>query len=258
LKYEKTLHLERLIAILEIIAVSGRAISVSDIQKATALPKPTVYRLCSALADHQLIDSDEENSRYVIGEGLIRIALLGKSDVDVRRVAAPILAKSAIKFGETVYLSRYRNGGIDIIHVETPNDPTRGHIYPGLGPLPQNCMASAFVMAAFAEDPFRQEILNNVINPYKAARNNAKGAAPLDLDPVRVAGFAHIEQATEFGATSISAPISIGTLGATFAIGVVGPNDRLLEDTTQKIGKELIKISSQMGGAIQLCNVSEV
>jgi IclR family acetate operon transcriptional repressor len=258
LKYEKTLHLERLIAILEIIAVSGRAISVSDIQKATALPKPTVYRLCSALADHQLIDSDEDNSRYVIGERLIRIALLGKSDVDVRRVAAPILAKSAIKFGETVYLSRYRNGGIDIIHVETPNDPTRGHIYPGLGPLPQNCMASAFVMAAFAEDPFRQEILNNVINLYKAARNNAKGAAPLDLDPVRVAGFAHIEQATEFGATSISAPISIGTLGATFAIGVVGPNDRLLEDTTQKIGKELIKISSQMGGAIQLCNVSEV
>lgn len=252
------MHLERLIAILEIIAVSGRAISVSDIQKATALPKPTVYRLCSALADHQLIDSDEENSRYVIGERLIRIALLGKSDVDVRRVAAPILAKSAIKFGETVYLSRYRNGGIDIIHVETPNDPTRGHIYPGLGPLPQNCMASAFVMAAFAEDPFRQEILNNVINPYKAARNNAKGAAPLDLDPVRVAGFAHIEQATEFGAASISAPISIGTLGATFAIGVVGPNDRLLEDTTQKIGKELIKISSQMGGAIQLCNVSEV
>lgn len=252
------MHLERLIAILEIIAVSGRAISVSDIQKATALPKPTVYRLCSALADHQLIDSDEENSRYVIGERLIRIALLGKSDVDVRRVAAPILAKSAIKFGETVYLSRYRNGGIDIINVETPNDPTRGHIYPGLGPLPQNCMASAFVMAAFAEDPFRQEILNNVINPYKAARNNAKGAAPLDLDPVRVAGFAHIEQATEFGATSISAPISIGTLGATFAIGVVGPNDRLLEDTTQKIGKELIKISSQMGGAIQLCNVSEV
>ena len=252
------MHLERLIAILEIIAVSGRAISVSDIQKATALPKPTVYRLCSALADHRLIDSDEENSRYVIGERLIRIALLGKSDVDVRRVAAPILAKSAIKFGETVYLSRYRNGGIDIIHVETPNDPTRGHIYPGLGPLPQNCMASAFVMAAFAEDPFRQEILNNVINLYKAARNNAKGAAPLDLDPVRVAGFAHIEQATEFGATSISAPISIGTLGATFAIGVVGPNDRLLEDTTQKIGKELIKISSQMGGAIQLCNVSEV
>ena len=252
------MHLERLIAILEIIAVSGRAISVSDIQKATALPKPTVYRLCSALADHQLIDSDEDNSRYVIGERLIRIALLGKSDVDVRRVAAPILAKSAIKFGETVYLSRYRNGGIDIIHVETPNDPTRGHIYPGLGPLPQNCMASAFVMAAFAEDPFRQEILNNVINPYKEARNNAKGAAPLDLDPVRVAGFAHIEQATEFGATSISAPISIGTLGAAFAIGVVGPNDRLLEDTTQKIGKELIEISSQMGGAIQLCNVSEV
>ena len=252
------MHLERLIAILEIIAVSGRAISVSDIQKATALPKPTVYRLCSALADHHLIDNDEDNSRYVIGERLIRIALLGKSDVDVRRVAAPILAKSAINFGETVYLSRYRTGGIDIIHVETPNDPTRGHIYPGLGALPHNCMASAFAMAAFAEDTFCKEIINNVINPFKETRNNAQGSVPANLDHIRKAGFAHIEQLTEFGATSISAPISIGTLGATFAIGVVGPNDRLLEETTKNIGKELIEISSQVCGAIQLCNVSEV
>ena len=252
------MHLERLIAILEIIAVSGRAISVSEIQKATALPKPTVYRLCSALAHHHLIDNDEDNSRYVIGERLIRIALLGKSDVDVRRVAAPILAKSAIKFGETVYLSRYRTSSIDIIHVETPNDPTRAHIYPGLGPLPHNCMASAFAMASFAEDAFCEEILTNVINPFKETRNNATGNMPADLRHIREDGFAHIEQSTEFGATSISAPISIGTLGTTFAIGVVGPNDRLLEDTTRKIGRALIEISSQVGGAIQLCNVSEV
>ena len=258
MKYDKTLHLERLIAILEIIAVSGRAISASEIQKATALPKPTVYRLCSALAYHQLIENDDDNSRYVIGERLIRIAMLGKSDVDVRRVAAPILAKSAIKFGETVYLSRYRSGGIDIIHVETPNDPTRGHIYPGLGTLPHNCMASAFAMAAFAEDTFCEEILYNVISPFKETRNNANGSMPADLEHIREAGFAHIEQSTEFGATSISAPISIGTLGATHAIGVVGPNDRLLEETMLKIGRELIEISSQVGGAIQLCSISEL
>ncbi len=252
------MHLERLIAILEIIAVSGRAISVSEIQKATALPKPTVYRICSALAEHQLIDNDEDSSRYIIGERLIRIALLGKSDVDVRRVAAPILAKSAIKFGETVYLSRYRTGSIDIIHVETPNDPTRGHIYPGLGALPHHCMASALAMAAFAEDTFCEEISNNVIGPFKETQNNAKGGLPADLDNIRTAGFAYIEKSTEFGATSISAPITIEKLGATFAIGVVGPNDRLLEETTMKIGRELIEISSQVGGAIQLCNVSEV
>ena len=113
-------------------------------------------------------------------------------------------------------------------------------------------------MAAFAEDTFRQEILNNVVNPYKATRNNTSGGVPSDPDIIRTAGFAHIEQATEFGATSISAPISIGTLGATFAIGVVGPNDRLLEETMKNIGKELIEISSQVCGAIQLCNVSEV
>ena len=155
-------------------------------------------------------------------------------------------------------MSRYRTGGIDIIHVETPNDPTRGHIYPGLGALPHNCMASAFVMAAFAEDTFSKEIINNVINPLRRHGTTQQGGVPADLDHIRKAGFAHIEQLTEFGATSISAPISIGTLGATFAIGVVGPNDRLLEETMKNIGKELIEISSQVCGAIQLCNVSEV
>ena len=247
------MHLERLIAILEIIAVYGRTISVSESQKATDLTKPTVYRLCGALADHHLIDNDENNSRYVIEERLIRIALLGKSDVDVCRVAAPISAKSAIKFGETTYPSRYRTGGIDITHVETQNDPTRDHIYPGLGALPHNCIASAF-----AEDTFCEKFLYNVISPCKETSNNATGSIPADLEHICEAGCVQIEQSTEFGATSISAPISIGTLGATCAIGVLGPNDRLLEETTMKVDQELIEISSQVGEAIQICNVSKV
>ena len=78
----------------------------------------------------------------------------------------------------------------------------------------------------------------------------SQGSLPANLNHIRNAGFAYIEQSTEFGATSISAPISIGTLGANFAIGVVGPNDRLIEETTSNIGKKLIEISSQVCGAL--------
>jgi len=83
------MHLDRLIAILEMIAVAGRPLSVAEVQKATGLPKPTCYRLMQTLQEQRLVDDPDGSSRFVIGERLIRIALLGKSDVDVRRCSAP-------------------------------------------------------------------------------------------------------------------------------------------------------------------------
>ena len=85
------MHLERLINLLEIIAVVGRPVSATEVQVASGLPKPTCYRLVQTLQEQGLIEEPSNDGRYVIGERLIRIALLGKSDVDVRRVAAPLL-----------------------------------------------------------------------------------------------------------------------------------------------------------------------
>ena len=92
------MHLERLIHLLEIIAVVGRPVSATEAQIASGLPKPTCYRLMQTLQEQGLIEEPNNDGRYVIGERLIRIALLGKSDVDVRRVAAPLLKVAATQF----------------------------------------------------------------------------------------------------------------------------------------------------------------
>ena len=113
------MHLERLINMLDVIAVIGRPVSARDIQAATDLPKPTCYRLIQTLLEQGLIEEPSGDGRYIIGERLIRIALLGKSDVDVRRVSAPILKTAATKFNETMFLARFRDGRVEIIHVET-------------------------------------------------------------------------------------------------------------------------------------------
>jgi len=130
------MHVDRLISLLEVVAVAGRPVSAVEIQKATGLPKPTCYRLIQTLQDHGLVEAPSKDGRVVIGERLIRIALLGKSDVDVRRAAAPLLKAAAVQFNETVFLSRFRNEQVEIIHVETPVDPARAYISPGLGVRP--------------------------------------------------------------------------------------------------------------------------
>ena len=100
----KYLHLDKLIVTLETIAVAGRALTAIEVQKATGLAWPTCYRLSQTLADCSLVDGPEGNTRYVIGERLIRIAVLVKSYIDVRRACAPALTAAAVKFNETVFL----------------------------------------------------------------------------------------------------------------------------------------------------------
>ena len=73
------MHLDRIMLVLEAVAVAGRPVSTAELQGATGLPRPTCYRLLRSLARHRLLDDPEETSRYRIGERLVRLALLGRA-----------------------------------------------------------------------------------------------------------------------------------------------------------------------------------
>ena len=78
------MNLARVLNILEILSVAGRSLTAAEIHSVTGVPKPTCYRLLQTLLSEKIVEYSEEDGRYIIGERLIRIALLGKSDIDVR------------------------------------------------------------------------------------------------------------------------------------------------------------------------------
>ena len=252
------MHLERLINMLDVIAVIGRPVSARDIQAATDLPKPTCYRLIQTLLEQGLIEEPRGDGRYIIGERLIRIALLGKSDVDVRRVSAPILKTAATKFNETMFLARFRDGRVEIIHVETPDDPARAFIHPGIGERPMHACSCSKAIAAFAEEAFQEQILGGSLKPFTEFTKTTRRALLEEFDMIRQQGFADCDQEIDIGIGSVSAPVTVGSIGATFSIGAVGPIRRFDKDYRHKIGDQLVQIATKVSGAIQLCNVAEV
>lgn len=252
------MHLERLISLMEIIAVVGRPVTVSEVQVASGLPKPTCYRLVQNQLEQGLINEPNNDGRYVIGERLIRIALLGKSDVDVRRVAAPLLRSAASVFNETMFLARFRDSKIEIIHVETPEDPARSFVHPGIGERPLHACSCSKAIAAFAEERFVDAILKG---PFQAFTDHTKTTRQELLEEfklIRRQGFADCDQEIDMGISSVSAPITIGNIGATFSVGAVGPVRRFGPEYRRNIGPELILLAKKISGAIQLCNVAEV
>ena len=252
------MHLERLITILEIIAVAGRPVSAAEIQKATGFPKPTCYRLLQTLLDRGLVETPSGDGRTVIGERLIRIALLGRSDVDVRRAAAPLLRAAAVRFNETVFLARFRNGQVEIIHVETPDDPSRAFIHPGLGVRPMHACSCSKAIAAFAEPEFQASIINGSLKAYTEHTKTTEAELRADFARIRERGFADCDQEIDVGIASVAAPVSIGRIGAIFSVGAVGPIRRFVAVRRSEIGRDLIDLASRVSGAIQLCNVAEV
>jgi len=252
------MHLERLVNLLEIVAVAGRPVSVAEIQKATGLPKPTCYRLIQSLTEQKLLDQPAGDGRFVIGERAIRIALLGKSDVDVRRCAAPLLRAAATSFNETVFLSRFRANKVEIIHVETPDDPARAFIHPGLGERPMHACSCSKAIAAFAEPAFQNAILSGSMKQYTEHTKTTEQELRAEFTLIVERGYADCDQEIDIGIASVAAPISIGNIGATFSVGAVGPIRRFGKVYRAEIGEKLTDLSKKISGAIQLCNVAEV
>ena len=246
------MHLGRLISVLEAIAIAGRPVSASELQQATGLPRPTCYRLLQTLTEHRLLDDPENSSRYLIGERLTRIALLGQSDVDVKSAAAPTLKDAAIEFGEAVFLSRFRNKGVEIIHVETPADASRSYIHPGLGHRPMHACSCSKAIAAFAEDSFQEDILNGAMRAYTEHTKITRDALESEFAAIRQSGYAECVEEIEVGVSSVAAPIRIGNIGATFSVGATGPIRRFTEHYRKQIGKQLITVATKVSSAIQL------
>lgn len=240
------------------IAVGGRPLSASEVHDATGLPRPTCYRLLQTLHAARLLDDPGDAAKYVIGERLIRIALLGKSDIDVRRATAPILKTAAVSFGDTVFLSRFRGHQVEIIHVETPSDPARAYMHPGLGVRPMHACSCSKAIAAFTEQSFQEDILNGSLKQYTEHTKITQEALRAEFARIREQGYAECDQEIEIGMVSVAAPIQIGNVGATFSVGALGSVRRFSDSYRKKVGEELKRVAVKVSAAIQLCNAAEI
>lgn len=248
------MHLDRLIAVLEAVAIAGRAISPAEVQRATGLPRPTCYRLLQTLAEHRLLDEPDGGSRYLIGERLKRIMLLGQSDSDVCKTAATTLKEAAIEFGEAVFLSRFRDKSVEIISVETPTDAARSFIHPGLGNRPLHACSCSKAIAAFAGQEFQSEILSRPLPAYTEQTKTHAEEIEDEFANIRKRGFAVCVEEIEVGVSSVAAPIRIGSLGVPFSVGATGPIRRFTSAHRKKIGAGLIDVASQIAANLQLAH----
>ena len=235
--------------------MAGRPITASEVQQLTDLPRPTCYRLLHSMQAEQLLD-EVSSGRFIVGESLVRLALLGQTDVDICRSAAPTLQRAADDLGEAVFLSRFRNTGVEIIHVEVPGDAKRSFVHPGLGFRPMHACSCSKVIAAFADDTFRQDILSGPMRSFTEYTRCDPQRLSREFDQILSSGYAECVQEIELGVSSVAAPVQIGSVGALYSIGATGPVRRFTKDRRAQIGEQLCQMARKMGHSLQVAGAA--
>ncbi len=248
------MKLDRLLTVLETIAIAGRPITANELHQISGLPLPTCYRMLQTLKEQQLLDDPQSDNRYVIGERLIRITLLARTDNDVSTITSPTLKKATEEFGEAVFLSRFRSQGVSIIHVETPPDPTISYIHPGLGYRPMHACSCSKAIAAFADNNFKEFILNGPMKAYTTQTHTDRSALDKEFQQIQKTGFAECVEEIEVGVSSVAAPVHIKDAGAVFSVGVIGPIRRFNKTHRKALGKKLISLADDISTAIHHSN----
>ena len=101
---------ERLLVVLESLSsASVNGLRLTDVVEATGLGKTTAHRLLNGLAEHGLIDFDDETGRYFVGLKMLSLAAAARNRFGIARLADPPLARLARRTEDTVYLIG-RNG----------------------------------------------------------------------------------------------------------------------------------------------------
>lgn len=249
------MKLDRLKHILETVAAAGRPVHPAELQQ-VGLPRPTCYRLMQSLTDNGLL-SEAEGGGYVVGEWLVRIAMLGQTDGSVRSTAAPTLKQAAIDLGEAVFLSRFRNRGVEIIHVETPSDPTRSYVHPGLGYRPKHACSCSKAIAAFADQDFQDEIANGPLRSFTQHTRTTSDDLLTEFAKIREDGFAECVEEIEMGVSSVAAPILIGSAGAIYSVGTTGPIRRFSPEKRRDVGVEMIRVADKVSAALKLSAIQQ-
>ena len=129
------------LAVLRAFTVEEPLLGVSEIASRVGLHKSTVSRILAALELEGLVERDPTSRRFRLGLGVIALAGPLLADLDVRRVAYPLLADLSRRTGETAALMLW--DGREAVCVEqVPSRHQVKHTTP-LGTRYNTCLSSS-------------------------------------------------------------------------------------------------------------------
>lgn len=237
------------VAVLDALAANG-AMSATELAEATAEPRPTIYRLLSALEEHRFVEPGTRRGTFQLGTKLFSLgsAVLERFGGDVRRVALPVMERLREETGETVFLVVRRD--YDAVCIErVEGEHVQILILRVGGSLPLDTGAGPRALLAFEPEELWEAFIAQRAGPFPGATPLSKPQLVSELRRIRDEGISISDQDVIAGLTSVAAPILDHTDHVRAAITVSGIAPSMLADMP-RIGRLVREAAAAVSQAL--------
>lgn len=244
--------LDRMIQILEELALHRDGCGVTTLSNLTGLHKSTVHRLLNTLMSRGYILKNSENDKYSLGMRILYLSSAILDRMDIRTVAKPFLEELCRSTDEVIHLSTLDGTeAVYIDKVESPNKSVR--MYSQIGKrVPLHCTGVGKILLAWLPDK-DVEYLLGLKGMYAYTKNTITNIEDMKkhLAEIRKKGYAFDELEHEEEIRCVAAPIFDMSGKVVASVSVSGPVMRVTLDRMPQLTEEVLKtakkISYQLG-----------
>ena len=233
----------RAAAILRELQANPNGLSLGEIANAVDLPRSTVQRIVSALANERLTMSASPTSGVRLGPALLGLAAATR--FPIAELARPTLEALAQDTGESAVLTIFDQNAVSVIDQISASHRLASVLEVGIS-LPWHCSASGKAMLA-SLDPAQLRTLQRQKNLQSYTENTLTTWEALltEMESIRSAGVAFDREEHTLGV--VSSAVSLRPLdGMIAAIAITAPRQRFIESE-----RELVASLLEHAGVLQ-------
>ncbi|WP_197515980.1 IclR family transcriptional regulator [Mycobacterium sp. 1465703.0] len=225
-------------------------VGLTELTRQLGLPKTTVHRGLTSLAEDGWLEGDPDDStRWIVGMKAFIVGSTVSNRGSLRERALPFMHDLSSDVGETIHLM-IRDGD-QVVLIERVDSP---HPVRAIAPLGARAPlhASSNGKAILARLP-SDEITHYVQSGLSAvtARTVTRASDMYDeLQLTRKRGYAVADEELQEGVVSIAAPILDSNSRPIGSVSISGPKPRMPKSVRPDYGRKVRSTAEQIGGSL--------
>lgn len=230
---------------------ADEGMTVTEISKRLRFPKSSVHQILNTLTNENILKKNPLTNRYFLGVKLFILGDRARANLEIRKVAEPLLKKLKEIFDETVHLTVLNND--EVLYIECFESSKLLRPFQIIGyRAPLHCTAVGKAMMAFMSKQDIDRVIRTKGLP-RFTKNTLTDKMSLlkDLKAVVNRGYSVDNIEHEQGVRCIGAPIRNHEGQVFAAVSVTWPSQRLKLGRIPKFAKTVIakanEISQRLG-----------
>lgn len=241
---------EKALQILEAFDITHPELSVSELEEILSLPKVSIYRFVRVLLKRGFLMQNPETRKYRLGIKVFELGSLVLKDMELRKVAFPLIEELSRKSGETVHLGVL--DGHEAVSIEGAESgyslrtslPIGKRVY-----LHSTGIGKAIF--AFLSEEERAAIVKDKGLPRLTEQTiTDPDVLQQELDKIQSEGYAIDNEENESGIRCVAAPILDSSQHVIASVSISGPTIRITHEKVPELANMVVKTCRQISQAL--------